>query len=435
MKTINLLQAPILFLFLGGLHQFANSQAPPISWQKCIGGSGDEAIYNMIKLRNGNYLFCGYTNSTDGDIIATHGETDAFLLKTDKLGNILWSKTYGGSLNETFYNLIELKNGDIIAIGTCGSNNQQVTGHHGTPGTDDVWLVKTDKAGTLTKQHCYGGSGSEGTFELGENEGLLIDNHGNILFTAETNSNDGDVSNNHGDYDGWVVKLKPDFQIEWAKTIGDTAYDAMYTIHELNGSYVVTGTKATERLATTPFIEPYYKAHAAKLDLAGNVKWYRVYGGSGSDDCNAAVVSKGNLVLTGHTGSSDGDVPGNNGFNTWTWKIDVNHNGDILWQNFTGLPNDTAASFNIIETYGGFVAIGVIGHVIPVFDGYAVKMNKKGVNQWTKQFGGSATEGIQCGIETDKRNILMAGWTSSNDGDVIGNHGPGDAWLIELKRE
>jgi hypothetical protein len=45
---------------------------------------------------------------------------------------------------------METASGDILAIGTSGSNDK-VTNHHGTPGTDDIWLVKTNHKGELTR--------------------------------------------------------------------------------------------------------------------------------------------------------------------------------------------------------------------------------------------------------------------------------------------
>ena len=69
-------------------------------------------------------------------------------------------------------------------------NSRQVTR---TTGTDDVWLVRTNRNGDLIKQLCYGGRGSESTFDLGMTEGLMIAKDGTILFAGETNSNDGDV--------------------------------------------------------------------------------------------------------------------------------------------------------------------------------------------------------------------------------------------------
>jgi hypothetical protein len=113
--------------------------------------------------------------------------------------------------DDIFYNAIEAANGDIIAVGTSGSNDKQVTNHHGAAGSDDIWLVKTNSKGVLIKERSYGGTQSESTLNVGMSEGLMIDQSGNILFVGETSSNDGDVSGNHGDYDGWLVKVDPNY--------------------------------------------------------------------------------------------------------------------------------------------------------------------------------------------------------------------------------
>ena len=90
--------------------------SPQINWQICIGGTGEENFLYMIKLKEGNFLYCGFTDSHNGDFDAKNGGSDAFLIKTDGNGNVLWKNIYGGSRDEVFYNVIETTNGDIIAI-------------------------------------------------------------------------------------------------------------------------------------------------------------------------------------------------------------------------------------------------------------------------------------------------------------------------------
>ena len=434
--------------------------SPQTNWQMCIGGTGDENILYMIKLKDGNFLYCGFTDSHNGDFDAKNGGSDAFLMKTDGAGKIIWKNIYGGSRDEVFYNIVETANEDIIAIGTSGSNDKQITSHHGVPGTDDIWLVKTNNNGNLIRERCFGGKGSESTFELGMSEGLMIDRNGDIVFVGETNSTDGDLSLSnkptHGDYDGWVVKIDPaTWNIVKSTTIGDAAYDALYNIHEISGYYFVTGTKST--IAHTGHgtdVEPFYEAFAAKLDKSAfDMIWYRKYGGSGSDDCNASVISKdGNLVLTGHAASTDGDCVGNSGFNTWTWKIKA-EDGSIQWKKFIGVAGDTSAAFNITATSdNGFIAVGGITPRLNPhsFDAYAIKFNSKGDTLWTKMFGGSSRDQLLAVAEENNKNTLVAGLTSSND--ISGYHiGPAtsqkfsmsasgdtkrptsDAWIIKLK--
>ncbi|MEP7170917.1 MAG: T9SS type A sorting domain-containing protein, partial [Bacteroidota bacterium] len=215
------------------------------------------------------------------------------------------------------------------------------------------------------------------------------------------------------------------------------AYDDLTGLAQVNGGFLVTGITSPE---TGDLAEPVFDAHVAKLNAAGNIVYYRKYGGSKSDDCNAMVLaSDGNAVLTGHTGSNDGDISGtNNGFNVWTFKIDVANNGNILWQNIFGMPNDTAAGFNLTATHdGGFVVVGAIapneGDPARTWDAYAGKVDANGNLLWTKRFGGNKFDGINSVVEENNHSILMAGSTKSNNGDVHGNHGgPEDAWLVNL---
>src|SRR6187200_861381 len=183
MKKKDLFFSSVLILSFSVLPLFENGQDPQVHHLKCIGGTGEENILYVIKLRDGNYLSCGFTDSHDYDFDAKKGGFDAFLIKTDNAGKIIWKNTYGGNKDEVFYNIIESINGDIIAIGTSGSD-RQVTNHHGTPRTDDIWLVKTNSNGQLIKERCYGGSESESTFDFGMSEGLMIDNNGNVLFVG-----------------------------------------------------------------------------------------------------------------------------------------------------------------------------------------------------------------------------------------------------------
>jgi len=455
MKSKNILSKCLLLLSICGLPVFESGQDPQVHHLKCIGGRGEENIFYVIKLRDGNFLSCGFTESHDGDFDVRNGSLDAFLVKTNSKGDIIWKKTYGGNRDDVFYNIIETVSGDILAVGTSGSNTN-VTNHHGIPGTDDIWLVRTKSTGELIKERCYGGSKSESTFDLGMSEGIIIDRNGDILIAGQTNSNDGDVSGNHGDYDGWLVKVNPNtFDIINSKTIGTANYEAAYNIYEINGGLFVTGTNSEVAYTTTDFetLESVGGGFAAKINTVTlDTIWYKTYGGSGSEYCNASVVSAdGNLVLAGHAASTDGDCVGNNGkFNAWIWKINV-LDGTIIWKNFTGAAGDTSSAFNLTATNdGGFVGMGIAVENFNA-EAFAVKIDANGNTQWKKSFGGSKIDMILGGVEKTNGSLFLGGLTSSNDRDVSGFHaGPGanqkfqqfpagkrpgppnDAWLVEL---
>ena len=456
MKKKNLFYSSFLILSLSIITSFEKSQDPQVHHLRCIGGTGEDNIFYVIKLRDGNYLSCGFTESHNGDFDAKNGGADAFLIKTDDAGNIIWKNIYGGSRDEVFYNIMETDSGDILAIGESGSNDKQVTNHHGTPGTDDIWLVKTNSSGKLIKERCYGGSKSESTFDLGDSEGIMIDKDGNILFVGETNSNDGNVSGNHGDYDGWLVKVNPaTFDIIKSKTIGTLNYETAYNIYEINGNLFVTGNNSEVAYTTTnaETVEDHGGGFATKINTETfETIWYKTYGGTGSEYCNASVLSRdGNLVLAGHAASTDGDCVGNNGkFNAWIWKIN-SLDGSIIWKIFTGGSGDTSSAFNLTATKdGGFAAMGIaVENSNP--EAFVVKIDANGNTQWKKSFGGSKLDMILGGVEKNNGSFLLGGLTSSNDGDVKGYHGgpvtkqkfhrfpagkrtwpTSDAWLVEL---
>ena len=129
MKNKNLLLGSFLILSINILPLLETGQDPQLHHLRCIGGTGEDGILYVIKLRDGNFLSCGYTDSKDGDFDVRNQSFDAFLLKTNADGDIIWKKTYGGSHDEVFYNIMETASGDILAIGTSGSNDK-VTNHH-----------------------------------------------------------------------------------------------------------------------------------------------------------------------------------------------------------------------------------------------------------------------------------------------------------------
>ena len=104
-------------------------------WTKTIGGSDWDlcyAAYETLNSSNG-LILAGETYSYG------NGKNDAYLLKIDLNGDTLWTKTFGGSENDTFKDVIEDDFGNLICIGTTNSNTSY--------SDNDIWIVKTDSIG------------------------------------------------------------------------------------------------------------------------------------------------------------------------------------------------------------------------------------------------------------------------------------------------
>ncbi|MFZ2330427.1 MAG: PEGA domain-containing protein, partial [Atribacterota bacterium] len=81
------------------------------NWEKTYGGSKDDEASSIIQTADGNYVVAGYTESKGA------GRKDAWILKLDSVGNIIWDKTYGGRENDSINSIIQLNDGNYVVAG------------------------------------------------------------------------------------------------------------------------------------------------------------------------------------------------------------------------------------------------------------------------------------------------------------------------------
>lgn len=100
-------------------------------WQKCIGGSQQEDLWEMSAPGNDQYIFAAGTSSTDGDIANNHGTQDALTFCLDGDGNLKWLKNYGGTSADAFLGVSAEADGTVLLSGHSGSNDGDISGNHG----------------------------------------------------------------------------------------------------------------------------------------------------------------------------------------------------------------------------------------------------------------------------------------------------------------
>jgi hypothetical protein len=111
------------------------------------------------------------------------------------------AKCLGGSDDDIGQKILQLTDGSYLALCYTSSYDGDLSAN--PPSGVDAWLIKLDITGNIQMQQCLGGSFSDAAYDI------QITPDGGAILTGLTNSNDGDVSGNHGDYDMWVVKLAP----------------------------------------------------------------------------------------------------------------------------------------------------------------------------------------------------------------------------------
>lgn len=116
-----------------------------VLWSKAYRGNGTDWLFDVRQTVDSSYIVCGSTNSFGV------GEYDAWILKLDDEGVVMWQKTYGGTGNDRFTAFIETQDDGYIVAG----NTESFGG-----GQYDIWVMKLDSEGNVNGD-CPPGFGVE----------------------------------------------------------------------------------------------------------------------------------------------------------------------------------------------------------------------------------------------------------------------------------
>ncbi len=346
-----------------------------IVWQKSLGGSGSDVTYSPIKqTSDGGYILSGYSNSDDGDVSGNHGGLDYWIVKLNDTGNIEWQKSLGGSADDESFSIQQTTDGGYITAGYSESDDGDVSGNHGS---DDMWIVKLNSSGNIEWQKSLGGSGDEIAFSIKQ----TLD--GGYVVAGGDRSNDGDVSNNRGDLDFWIVKLNNEGTLQWQKSFGGSFFDEAYSIDQTSdGGYIVTGETSSSD-GDVKGLHGGTDEWIIRLDADGNMQWQKCLGGSDYDiGSSVKQTNDGGYIAAGTSDSHDGDVSGVHGEAGDCWIVRLNSTGDLQWQ---------------------------------------------------LCLGGSNSEDAWSIDKTSDGGYIVGGSSSSSDGDISNNYGGDDYWVVKLK--
>lgn len=443
--AVNRVIKMIIYLFLVAILLYSCKKKkddlviPPALTQfnKVYGGTEADYAFSIIKSSDGGYVFAGSANSNDGDVSGNHGGVvyhDAWVVKLDKEGKIVWEKPLGGSQDEQANCIIPATDGGYIMAGATESNDGDVNGNHGE---GDVWVIRLNEEGNIVWQKTLGGS--RGDFA----NSIISTSDGGYIIVGAAQSNDGDVNGLHGLGDAWVIKLDKDGNLQWQKALGGSNTEYFYGIIETQeGSYVMAGITLSND-GDVSGLHGGSDVWLVKLTKDGQLVWQKTLGGSGSDVANSIVAtSDKGYILGGFTNSNDGDVSGHHGEGD-AWVVKVDKDGNILWQKALGGTMGENCNSIIATSDDGYIMAGLThskdGDVTGNQEGklyanaWIVKLDKEGNKQWQRLLGGSDIDIAFSIITSMYGGYVMAGLTVSNDGDVSGNHGNLDAWVVTVK--
>jgi len=328
----------------------------------------------IIQTNDGGYALTGKTYTSDFS-----GE-DVYVVKLDAAGNINWTKTIGGKYDQFGNSIIQTKNGGYAITGATYSSS--FTG-------EDVYAVNLDTAGNVKWTQTVGGINDEFGYSIDQAK------DGGYLITGATSPLGEEVEN------VYLVKTDSAGGIKWKKTFTGLEYGHGSSIIETNdGGYAMGGYKGGNT-------SNKYDFSIIKLDSAGNVKWNRSIGGTGSKATYSMVQTKdGGYIATGTIDSSslkDKDV--------YVVKIDAE--GNLQWTKTLGGANDDIGTAIIQTTDGGYALTGATkSSGAGGYDVFVVKLNSNGNIGWTKSIGGEGDDEGESIVQTNDGGYAIGGFTN-----------------------
>jgi len=167
-------------------------------WTRTYGGPYIDWCLSVAKTTDSGFILAGFTD---------HIQTDALLIRTDPMGDTIWSKTFGGVEDDWISSVVQTPDGGFAATGFTKSFS--------IDGSEDLWLIRVDSAGDLVWSKTYGGSGNDWgrAITLTGDQGFIIaggsssySHGGDDLWLLKTNAGGDSLwSRNYGgESDDWA---------------------------------------------------------------------------------------------------------------------------------------------------------------------------------------------------------------------------------------
>jgi len=409
------------------------SEAPSVSFQHSLGGTDADVANDIQKTSDGGYIIAGYSESHDGDVTGNHGSTDYWIVKLTSTGAIGWQKSLGGSDEDVATSIRQTSDGGYIVAGYSTSNDVDVTGNHGGY---DYWIVKLTSTGTIQWQKSLGGTGDEKPYSVQQTS------DGGYIIAGYSASNNNDVTGNHGGNDDWIVKLSSAGAIQWQKSLGGSGDEEAYSIRQTtDGGFIIAGDSYSDDGEVTGNHggDDYW---IVKLSGAGDIQWQKSLGGSEDEEAYSILqTTDGGYIIAGYTVSSDGDVSINHSDDEFCdyWIVKMTSTGVIQWErSFGGSDDDIATSIRQTSD-GGYIVAGYsastdgdVSGNHGIADYWLVKLDSYGGAEWAKSLGGSDSDYAYAVDQNTDGSYFVAGGSYSSDGDASGNHGDLDFWIVKL---
>ena len=331
----------LIVLILVSIQTIAVTAQPTTSipvWAKTYHVSGAaETADSARQTADGGYIVAGTTNSSGAP-----GNSHAWILKLDSLGNIVWQKTYGGVGPDGASSVDQTTDGGYIVAGSFMNS---------TVGQPSPWVFKLDPTGNIVWQKTFSaGNDAFRSITHTSDGGSAVAGWGTFFFLSCGCQNEG----------AWVVRLDAAGNVIWQQLYA-TQWNYGYSIAQTSdGGFVVAGKAHHVAPETVSSWDPLI----FKIDSLGNLVWQKIFSVYFDGEVYSAQQTlDGGFIVAGAT-NTWGDqhtcfpAPGITcQFHDWVFKL--NSTGGMVWQKTYGGTGTSEYANSVDQTTdGGFVLVG-----------------------------------------------------------------------------
>ncbi len=344
-------------------------------WIRTYGGTNYDWGFSVQQTTDGGYIIAGTTISFGA------GAWDFYLIKTDSIGDTLWTKTYGGVNIDYGYSVQQTSDGGYIVVGYTTS--------FGT-GAADVYLIKTDSTGDTLWTKTYGGTNEDCGYSVQQTS------DGGYIIVGATDSFNPFI------FDVYLIKTNASGDTLWTKTFGGADHDKGWYVQQVSDiGYIIAGETWSLGAGSAD-------VYLIKTDSTGDTLWTKTYGGTNEDyGYSVQQTSDGGYIIVGYTksfGTGSADV----------YLIKSNSFGDTLWTRIFGKSNDDYG-YSVQQTSDeGYIVAGwSYSFGTGSADVYLIKTNATGDTLWTRIYGGTWDDDSYSVKQTSDGGYIIAGDTRS----------------------
>jgi hypothetical protein len=316
-----------------------------LQWSRQFGSPFDDSSTGVALDSSGVYI-AGYTY---GGLFgrASNGSVDAFVVKYDKNGNLLWANQFGTDVFDWASGVEAVSSGIYVVGGTTGAFPGQANA-----GGQDVFVARLDSSGNVLWLKQFG------TRSLDEGFGIFVDASGIYVAGDTYGTFPGQTS--AGGLDAFIAKFDISGTPLWFKQFGGSSDDQAYAVSGYSSDLYIAGLT----FGTLPgqVSSGYVDAFVVKCDDSGNVIWMRQFGTETYDGASGIAAVASGIYLSGVTW---GTLPGQSSTdNDDSFVAKFDSSGNMIWVTQFGTDGSDYVSGIVVDRKKFYVS----GQTAGVFD-------------------------------------------------------------------